>query len=106
MPGMPLVFAFVVAQACSTLLAIYPLGELQPMLGLACSGPDGECGSASALGHCPGVGLSAAALGSAREPAKPAAAGASTLACKKWFRRTASQNTIKYNTMQSFMGNN
>jgi H+-transporting ATPase len=43
MPGMPLVFAFVAAQTCSTLLAIYPLGELQPMLGLACSGPDGEC---------------------------------------------------------------
>merc|ERR1719498_1264621 len=35
-PGMPLVFAFIVAQTCSTLLAIYPLGELQPMLGLAC----------------------------------------------------------------------
>ena len=42
-PGQPLVVAFCIAQICSTLLAIYPLGELQPMLGLACSGLQGVC---------------------------------------------------------------
>jgi H+-transporting ATPase len=42
-PGRPLVIAFFIAQVASTLLAVYPLGELQPMLGLACSGADGVC---------------------------------------------------------------
>lgn len=42
-PGRPLVLAFFVAQLCSTILAVYPLGELQPMLGLACSGSNGVC---------------------------------------------------------------
>lgn len=42
-PGISLSVAFFVTQVCSTILAIYPLGELEPMIGLACSGPDGEC---------------------------------------------------------------
>ena len=35
-PGTPLLVAFCVAQLLSTLIAIYPLGPLAPMIGLAC----------------------------------------------------------------------
>ena len=33
-PGTPLLIAFCVAQALSTLIAIYPLGPLEPMIGM------------------------------------------------------------------------
>ena len=33
-PGTPLLVAFCVAQAISTLIAIYPLGPLEPMIGM------------------------------------------------------------------------